>query len=266
MKNIKYTTDGKKVVVIGDLNQTEKIVQEIFVTNNGDEIPSGERFVVKSLLDEPSKSWKEKMLEQIEKDYTTKTCEWELKIKSLNKEKNREYKLIESEVKWLKNVAKQPIEKQIKDIINTLTIFISDKPKWVFRDGWDWNIQELNKELELNDDGNIRFRLLSLYGNSEGEITWRTNRWWNGDGSESDGMQFFDDYNKAILYAQNYLDSMEEYRDHDIKMAKTLGLKLDSEKLNIKKDKAIKYLKNSIDKYNEEILRCEKELSDLENN
>ena len=26
---IKYTTEGKKVVVIGDLNQTEKIVQEI---------------------------------------------------------------------------------------------------------------------------------------------------------------------------------------------------------------------------------------------
>ena len=84
MKNIKYTTDGKKVVVIGDLNQTEKIVQEIFVTKDGDEVPSGERFVVKSLLDEPAKSWKEIKLEQIEKDYTTKTCEWELKIKSLN--------------------------------------------------------------------------------------------------------------------------------------------------------------------------------------
>ena len=59
MSIIKYTTDGKKVVVIGDLNQTEKIVQEIFVTEDGAEIPSGERFVVKSLLDEPAKSWQE---------------------------------------------------------------------------------------------------------------------------------------------------------------------------------------------------------------
>lgn len=61
-ENIKYTTDGRKVVIIGDLNQTEKIVQEIFVTEDGAEIPSGERFVVKSLLDTPAKSWKEKRL------------------------------------------------------------------------------------------------------------------------------------------------------------------------------------------------------------
>lgn len=31
MENIKYTTEGKKVLVIGDLNNTEKIVQEIYV-------------------------------------------------------------------------------------------------------------------------------------------------------------------------------------------------------------------------------------------
>lgn len=64
MKNIKYTTDGKKVVVIGDLNQTDKIVQEIFVTEQGDEIPQGERFVVKNLLDSPAKSWVESELLQ----------------------------------------------------------------------------------------------------------------------------------------------------------------------------------------------------------
>lgn len=66
MNTIKYTTDGRKVVVIGDLNQTEKIVQEIFVTKDGDEIPSGERFVVKSLLDAPAKSWKEQELIKLE--------------------------------------------------------------------------------------------------------------------------------------------------------------------------------------------------------
>ena len=266
MENIKYTRDGKKVVVIGDLNQTEKIVQEIFVTKEGDEIPSGERFIVKSLLDEPAKSWKEIKLEQIEKDYTTKKCEWELKIKSLNEEKNREYKLLESEVKWLRNVAKQPLEQQIKDIINTLTIFMSNKPKWVFTDGWDWNIRELNKELELDDDGDVRFRLLSLYGNSEGEITWRTNRWWNGDGSESDGMQFFDDYNKAILYAQKYLDTMDEYRDNDIKKAKKFGLKLDDKKLKSKKTSDKRNIKYNISKYEKEIAKFKKELYDLENN
>jgi hypothetical protein len=53
MENVKYTSDGKKVVIIGNLNSQEKIVQEIFIIN-GQEVPSGENFVVKSLHDFPA--------------------------------------------------------------------------------------------------------------------------------------------------------------------------------------------------------------------
>lgn len=42
MSNMKYLADGRKVVVIGKINQTEHIVQEIFVTDSGDELPSGD--------------------------------------------------------------------------------------------------------------------------------------------------------------------------------------------------------------------------------
>ncbi len=42
-QKIKYTTDGKKVVVLGNLNSQEKIVQEVFVVD-GSEIPSGEDY------------------------------------------------------------------------------------------------------------------------------------------------------------------------------------------------------------------------------
>lgn len=44
----KFLSDGRKVVVVGALNNQETIVQEVFVTQQGDEIPGGERFVVKS--------------------------------------------------------------------------------------------------------------------------------------------------------------------------------------------------------------------------
>ena len=57
-REIKYTSDGKKVAVIGRLNNQEQIVQEVFVVD-GSEIPSGEHFVVKSLHDVPVLSWKE---------------------------------------------------------------------------------------------------------------------------------------------------------------------------------------------------------------
>ena len=53
----KYTTDGKKVIVVGQINNNETIVQEIFVTESGDEVPSGERFVTKSLHDAPVVSY-----------------------------------------------------------------------------------------------------------------------------------------------------------------------------------------------------------------
>ena len=66
MTGHKYLADGRKVVVIGSINKTEFIVQEIFVTDDGSEIPSGENFTAKALLDEPAKSYKEKEAEKIE--------------------------------------------------------------------------------------------------------------------------------------------------------------------------------------------------------
>jgi len=42
----KYTNDGKKVGIVGKLNAEQTIVQEIFITESGQEIPSGENFVV----------------------------------------------------------------------------------------------------------------------------------------------------------------------------------------------------------------------------
>lgn len=66
MSEKKYLSDGRKVVVIGAINKTEFIVQEIFVTNDGSEIPSGENFTAKTLLDEPAKSHKEVQAEKVE--------------------------------------------------------------------------------------------------------------------------------------------------------------------------------------------------------
>ncbi|QDP64723.1 MAG: hypothetical protein GOVbin2917_38 [Prokaryotic dsDNA virus sp.] len=72
----KFTPDGKKVVVCGKINSTEYIVQEIYVTESGDEIPSGENFTAKTLLDEPAMTYKQKEeikvhnnLERLKKEY-----------------------------------------------------------------------------------------------------------------------------------------------------------------------------------------------------
>lgn len=98
MKNVKYTTDGKKVVIINDLNQTEKIVQEIFVNEKGEEIQQGEMFIVKNLLDEPMKSWKENQLKQLELTYEKDKTELDNKIKNTNTEKMSTSNLIISKL------------------------------------------------------------------------------------------------------------------------------------------------------------------------
>lgn len=54
--NIKYTKEGKKVAIVGKINNTQWIVQEIFVSGDN-EFPSGENFVVTSLLDVPAETY-----------------------------------------------------------------------------------------------------------------------------------------------------------------------------------------------------------------
>lgn len=76
----KYTKDGKKVAIIGELNQNEYIVQEISVTESGDEIPAGDRFTAKGLLDEPVETWKTKRAKALEADIVKK----EAQLKQLN--------------------------------------------------------------------------------------------------------------------------------------------------------------------------------------
>lgn len=66
MSDLKFLSDGRKVSVIGKINKTEFIVQEIFVTESGDEIPSGENFTAKSLHDTPVQSYKEKEAIKVE--------------------------------------------------------------------------------------------------------------------------------------------------------------------------------------------------------
>lgn len=68
--NHKFTSDGRKVAIIGALNAKETIVQEVFITD-GTEFPAGEHFVVKTLLDAPAETYKAKeerrILEDIKK-------------------------------------------------------------------------------------------------------------------------------------------------------------------------------------------------------
>lgn len=99
-REIKYTTDGRKVLVLANLNSQEKIVQEIFVINNI-EVPSGENFVVKALHDAPAISWKEAELKKLHESYEKQKAEYTKMIDALNKDSREKTSLLRNKLEYV---------------------------------------------------------------------------------------------------------------------------------------------------------------------
>jgi hypothetical protein len=269
MEKIKYTTDGKKVIVIDNLNQSEKIVQEIFVTQDGAEIPAGEHFIVKSLLDQPAKSWKERQLEDFEKSYSEKSDYWNKKLNDLDKEKQLCYSRLQNQIKWLKGIMKQPLEEQVKDIINTVTLFLQKKQKWVFHKGWNWNIYNWNDKeaqqlFEDIDYSRSEMRLVTLFGKSNGNLEWKINTFSDGSGTNRDIVAFYADKKDALDAAQAFINEQTSYTEHDITTAKKFGLKLNESILKKQNEDLLKSYQSDIEAYKKKIADTEKQIKNLE--
>lgn len=271
MSKIKYTADGKKVVIIGVLNQSETIVQEIFITESGDEIPQGERFVVKNLLDEPAKSWQEKKLEELRHRFEKEQSEWEAKLNKLGKEKSLAYDALKERVAWLRNVAKEPREAEFKKVINLIADFLSDTEKWVFVANYlDWNLERFNENgvnslidrIDYNSFSRSQYdsmRLLSLYGNPDKSLVFKINEYYDGSGNNNT-VEFFRSKQDALTYMQNLINDMDVYNLHTLKNAEKYGLKLDSSKLSAYYTKEQDTISKKITEHEEQIKNLKKQL------
>lgn len=197
--DIKYTKDGKKVAVIGKLNNEQWIVQEIFVAN-GKEFPAGENFTTKTLLDEPAETWQTRHNRETE----------------LQKEKLKDrIKQLDSEACIIKRKARageliNRITKKYQDIniaeFETLVAFMMGQITHIVIKDWrTFRVLSLIDTLENVDnhgswssfDG---LKLVTLFGcNSSGErwgenksfskesfcLEWRINQYRDGSGSET---------------------------------------------------------------------------------
>lgn len=237
-QNIKYTADGKKVVVIGDLNQTEKIVQEIYVTEDGCEIPQGERFVVDSLLDVPAKSWEEKRLEELESTYKKESRSWNEKIYRLNQEKRIACGALSKRVKWLRSVAEEPQMKGLEHVLNTIADFMDGSEKWVLVDHFgkylleNFNGDGVSQIMDRVENGEYNsMRLLSLFGKSDGSFEFKVNDYSDGSGCDRKVL-FFKSREEALEYMQKKIDERAEYNSNDLENIETFSLRLDKEKYN----------------------------------
>jgi hypothetical protein len=173
-QNIKYTTDGKKVIVLGNLNSTEKIVQEIFIID-GSEIPSGEHFVVKSLHDAPAMSWMEKRAKELEA-----RCE---RIYSEHKKLEEEFysktKVIKAKLSFIEKLETNLSEDKLKQLID----FISGDIKYVVIEGYSsFDILDFNTAITKRFFGDYNgIRLLSVFGHSDGDLSYGINEYKSKD-------------------------------------------------------------------------------------
>jgi len=237
----KYTTDGKKVVVIGKLNAQETIVQEIFVIGES-EIPSGEHFVTKSLHDAPAVSWKEKKIKEIDATLASK----ETRLEELRQKTDRAIAVLSSKLNMIEQTAKNINE----DAFRMASDVMAGRIKYVVKGSYSIGLmtfEEFEESIrQANDYGRFEgFRLLSLYGkyspegytlqdweSPKGNLAWQLHSYSDGSGGRNP-VYLFVEKADALAKVKELVEaaSSAQYSEDHVKILRSLDLPLDSEKL-----------------------------------
>lgn len=207
MTDIKYTNDGKKVIIVGKLNSQETIVQEIFVSS-GQEIPSGENFVVKSLHDAPAESWKEKNLRELEARYDSDRKKLQAQIDDQERRLGLERDKAKLQTSALLQFVKSSDESQLE----TLKAFMAGEITHLFVAGYSPEIISWKDSNKVYDQDSFYhharlegIKLVSLMGKSDGELSYRLHEYRDGSGS-SKTIYPATSYAAALAMAQAQLD------------------------------------------------------------
>jgi hypothetical protein len=201
---IKYTTDGKKVLVVGKLNSQETIVQEIFVAQNGQEIPSGANFVTKSLHDAPVESWKQKELRRLETNYETAKKDWGTKIEKQRKRCRDEEAKARIKADSLFDFSKNSNPEQL----DLLKAFMAGEITHFFKKSYSPKIVTWGDEMFGNDyHGKCaeHIKLVSLFGSSKGDLGYRICQYRDGSGGWETVIPCRS-YEEALKHAQECFD------------------------------------------------------------
>ena len=234
-REIKYTTDGKKVVVIGSLNSQEKIVQEIFIID-GSEIPSGEHFVVKSLHDAPAISWKEQELVKLNERYEREKKQYESDIDKNYKAYKTKYDELSAKLQYagaaLKNVSEKSFE--------TLVDYITGEIKWIVIEHYNMDLIPIEQFHQMYEN---KLRLISLFGKDDGTFTYAVGDYYDYSGGNKK-FHPFKNYNDALVKLEEIL-LKKGVSDINLKVANKFGIKYPKEEIiKYKEEKILHYNKN----------------------
>lgn len=275
MTEFKYTTDGRKVVVIGNLNAQEKIVQEVFLVG-GQEMPSGENFVVKSLHSAPAISWKEQQIKEMDAKYT----EAKSRSEKLEKELRSETSRLNAKLLMIKELADNVTNEGFKMVSDVL----SGQVKWVVcGEEYSPELIPFDKYEETrivqNDSYSFEgFRLLGLYGGRysadghtyesykgerpKGDLQWRIHGYSDGSGS-SRPIYLFTEKAEALEKFRTLIEG-RDYTDERVKLLVENGLPLDEKKLAKLRSKQYGQVKGKIIALEKELESVKAKFSEME--
>ncbi len=249
MREIKYTSDGRKVVIIGSLNSQETIVQEIFVVE-GQEVPSGENFVVKSLHDAPAISWKEKRIAEIDKAFIDRERSDERAKESL--------RVIQREMKDRISYLRSVVKNLKPEVFDGLELWLGGEVRFVVHLRYS-TVQILTTEdfsLSNVDRYDTGLRLLSLFGRDDGTLSYHLNQYSDGSGSWTE-IYPFRTFEEAKEKATELIRGITSYSAELVKFATDNNIPLDANKLQTFNDarwsqaeKAVQSAKESLERAN----------------
>ncbi len=250
-KQIKFTSDGKKVVVIGSLNNRETIVQEIFVVD-GSEIPSGEHFVVRSLHDVPAVSWKEKELESLNREYEKKKNIYESETEKL-KEKSKE---LRAKLNYIGSALKNANE----EAFNTFVDYVTGRIKWIVVNHYDYQLLSIDEFDEMYKD---KLRLISIFGKDDGSFTYAIGDYCDFSGGNKKFIPF-ENYDDALFKLKELVIN-SDVNEKNVALAKKYSFELCSDKINAWRNKRVEILNKNIKGLKEQISKQEQEVNNIIN-
>lgn len=264
----KFLSDGRKVVVVGQLNNTEWIVQEVFVSSAGDEIPSGERFVTKSLHDAPVETWKNKEEKKLEA--------------SLASLKNKEKEASDNLIKLKRErEAYEKAFKSTKRLYDTLSTQIDEGAFELMCDVMAGNIKYIVEasdfgiyepklfveQLKSPDSYSMEIKLISLFGRSDGSLTYKMSQYYDGSGNNRDVIFIKTDEELAKYYTDKvkaiYEKTPQYMHYHYIETALRWGAAIDCSILEAVRKVKADSMKAQIEMHQKELEAKIKELNNF---
>jgi len=258
---IRYTQEGKKVIVIEKLNSSEWIVQEIFIIDNK-ETPSGEKFTVKVLHNAPAISWQEKKLNEAKLMYDRDYKDIEDQRDKMHKKWRYESKILKDTLASIIKLKSALNPDDFERLINVVSGNVTHVVKYGSYDGFD--IIPFTEAIEYRDTYDSDIKLLTVYGNTEGKLTYRINQYKDGSGSSNTFVVPFTSYKEALDFVKNELiPSYTDLNEYKINSATKYKIKLPKQMLAAYYESKLKSANSTIEVNKKNLLNAKKNLSSI---